>query len=167
MAEILPHHILMYIFNPIFTFFYYWYPNKRVYSWKWGTTARVRDIDCYSIQSNLPMQSPLLSSHLYYIIGHLFVVVSCHRIFHMNWTSFKRSPLLKGHFFLVPKVTGLYRFDCILNSKTICILSFQEQHLSKIFNDFIITYPRRKWSLLLLTPEGSEDSIQYCSRVIK
>ena len=32
---------------------------------------------------------------------------------HMNWTSFKRSPVLKDQFFFVPKVTSLYRFDCI------------------------------------------------------
>ena len=28
--------------------------------------------------------------------------LSCHRKFHMNWTSFKRSPVLKEHFFPYP-----------------------------------------------------------------
>jgi hypothetical protein len=30
----------------------------------------------------------------------------------MNWTSFKRSSVLKDHFFFVPKMTFWYRFDC-------------------------------------------------------
>ena len=32
--------------------------------------------------------------------------LSCHRKFHMNWTSFKRSPVLKDHISFVPKVTS-------------------------------------------------------------
>ena len=34
----------------------------------------------------------------------------------MNETSFKRSPVLKGHFLFVPEVTSQYRFDCIFTS---------------------------------------------------
>jgi hypothetical protein len=52
------------------------------------------------IQLNLPMWSPLLSSHLYLKVNFF---LSCHRKFHVNWTSFKRSPVLQGHFFFVPK----------------------------------------------------------------
>ena len=55
------------------------------------------------IQSNLHMWSPLLSNHLYYkvtffLFGHIKS--------HMNWTSFKRIPLLWGHLFFVPKMTS-------------------------------------------------------------
>jgi len=50
----------------------------------------------------MPHILPLLSSHLYFK-GSIFL--SCHRKYHMNWNSFKRSPLLNGHFFFVPKVT--------------------------------------------------------------
>ena len=39
-------------------------------------------------------------------------VLSCRSQFHMNWTSFKRSPVLKDHFFFVPKVTSEYRLNC-------------------------------------------------------
>ena len=56
-----------------------------------------------NIQSNLPMWSPLLSSHLYWKVTFL---LSCHRKFHMNWTSFKRSPVLNDHFLFVSKVTS-------------------------------------------------------------
>jgi len=46
------------------------------------------------------IQSPLLSSHLYYKVT---VFLSWHRRFHMNWISFKRSTVLKDHFFFCPK----------------------------------------------------------------
>ena len=62
------------------------------------------------LQLNLHMGSSLLSSHLYYKVTFF---LSCHRNFHMNWTSFKRSTVLWGHLFFVPKVTSKYRFDCI------------------------------------------------------
>ena len=76
----------------------------------------------------LPMWSPLLSSHLYLKVnfswlvienfiwiehilrGHLYLKVtlllSCHAKFHMNLTSFKKSPVLQGHFFFVSIVTS-------------------------------------------------------------
>ena len=41
-------------------------------------------------------------SHLYYTIACVkrwFLFLSCHIKFHMNWTSFRRSPVLKDHFF--------------------------------------------------------------------
>ena len=47
--------------------------------------------------------APLSRSHLYQKVTFF---LSCHRKFHMNWTSFKRSPVLKGHFFFVLKVTS-------------------------------------------------------------
>jgi hypothetical protein len=43
------------------------------------------------VQSNLTMRSPLLSSHLYQKVTFFF---SCHSKFHINSTSFKRSPVL-------------------------------------------------------------------------
>ena len=55
------------------------------------------------VQSNLALavtsikQSPVLK-------GHLFL--SCHRTFHMNWTSFKRPPVLYDHFSFFPSVTS-------------------------------------------------------------
>jgi len=55
------------------------------------------------IQSNLPMWSPLLSSHLYKNVTFFW---SCYRKFDMKLTSFKRSSVLKDHFFFVPKVTS-------------------------------------------------------------
>ena len=42
-------------------------------------------------------QSPVIKCHYF---------LSCHIIFHMNWTSFKMSSVLIGHFFFVPKVTS-------------------------------------------------------------
>ena len=45
------------------------------------------------IQSNLPIQSPLLSSHLYYTVKPAHTV-----------TSIKQSPVLKSHFFSCPVI---------------------------------------------------------------
>ena len=75
------------------------------------------------------------SSHLY-----KRVTFSFHRKSHMNLTSIKRSPVLKDqfspgtavsstnktdHFFLVPKVTPQYRFDCMYkNTRHCCSLSW-------------------------------------------
>ena len=39
--------------------------------------------------------------------------LSCHRKFHMNLTSFKRSPFLQGRLFIVPRVISSYRFDIL------------------------------------------------------
>jgi hypothetical protein len=55
----------------------------------------------------LNKQSPVLK-------GLLFFSVSCHRKFHMNWTSFKRSHVLQDHFFFVIEVTSQHRFDFII-----------------------------------------------------
>jgi hypothetical protein len=55
------------------------------------------------VQSNLPMRSPLLSSHMYWKVTFY---LSCHKTFYMNWTSFKRAPVLKDHPLFVPKVTS-------------------------------------------------------------
>ena len=63
---------------------------------EWDDTSR-------EVVSNLLMQSPLLSSHLYWKITFF---LSCHRQFHMNWTFIKRSAVLKSHFFFAPKVTS-------------------------------------------------------------
>ena len=52
------------------------------------------------IQSILLIWSPLLSSCPYLKITFFF---SYRKKFHMNWTSFKRSPVLKKHVFFVPK----------------------------------------------------------------
>jgi hypothetical protein len=44
--------------------------------------------------------------------------LTCHRNFHMNWTSFKRLPVLRGHFFLSqwwPHNTGLTVVHLYLN----------------------------------------------------
>ena len=43
------------------------------------------------IHKNLLMWSPLLSSHLYLKVTFFLY---CHRKLNMNWTSFKRSPVL-------------------------------------------------------------------------
>jgi len=50
-------------------------------------------LSCHSkqIELNLPIQSPLLSSHLYWKVTCL---LSCHRKCHINWTFFRRSPVL-------------------------------------------------------------------------
>ena len=61
----------------------------------------------YSIQSNLPIWSPLLSSHLYLKVT---LFLSCHRKYYMNLTSFKRSHVLQDNFYLSqrwPLYTGL------------------------------------------------------------
>ena len=55
------------------------------------------------IQSILSKRSPLLSSHLSLKVT---LFLSHHRTFHINRTSFKRSPVLKGHFLFVPRVTS-------------------------------------------------------------
>ena len=44
-----------------------------------------------------------LSSHLFLKV---IFFLSCHENFHMNGTSFKRSPVLYGQFFFVPTVTS-------------------------------------------------------------
>ena len=44
-------------------------------------------------ESNQPMQSPVWTFTIF---------LSCHRI----WTSFKRSPVLKDHFFFIANVTS-------------------------------------------------------------
>ena len=49
------------------------------------------------VQSNMFMQSSLLSSYLCYKVTFF---LSCHKMFQMNWTFFKRSPVLKSHFSL-------------------------------------------------------------------
>ena len=56
----------------------------------------------YIIQSNLPLWSPLLSSHLYL---NVFFFLSCNTKRHIYWTSFKRSPVWKDHVFFVQNVT--------------------------------------------------------------
>jgi hypothetical protein len=53
------------------------------------------------------MQSHVLKSHLFFL--------SCHRNFHMNWTSFKRSSILEDHSFFITEMTSKYRFDYIFN----------------------------------------------------
>jgi hypothetical protein len=55
------------------------------------------------ILSIMPMLSPLLSSQLY---EKFTFCLSCHWIFHVNWTSFKRPPVLKDHFCFFPEVTS-------------------------------------------------------------
>ena len=46
--------------------------------------------------------------HLYSAVTYFkrYFFFTCHRKFHMNWTSFKRSPVVKDHIFFVPKVTS-------------------------------------------------------------
>lgn len=51
-------------------------------------------------------ESPVLRSHL---------LLSCLRKFDMTLTSFKRSPVLEDHVFMVPKVASYYRFECSVN----------------------------------------------------
>jgi hypothetical protein len=80
------------------------------------------------VQSSLPMRSPLLSSHLYLKVTFF---LSCHGKVHMNWTSFKRSPVLKNHFCSVPKVTSYYRFDCIF---------FNRKQLTEIWVTWLVSY---------------------------
>jgi len=65
-------------------------------------TALVSSDSSYNIiiQTNLPMQSPLLSSHMY---SNITFFLSCHRKFHLNWTYFKRSLCLIRPLFLSPK----------------------------------------------------------------
>jgi hypothetical protein len=46
------------------------------------------------------MQPPILSTHLYYKVTFF---LSYHRKFYINWTSFKRTPILKDLFLLCPK----------------------------------------------------------------
>ena len=46
--------------------------------------------------------------------------LSCHRNFHMNWTSFKRSSILENHSFLITEMTSKYRFDCIYSIELNC-----------------------------------------------
>ena len=55
------------------------------------------------LRSNLLMWSHLLSIHPYWKVTFFLF---CHRTFPMNWISFMRSPVLKGHFFIVPNVTS-------------------------------------------------------------
>jgi hypothetical protein len=53
------------------------------------------------IQSNMPIRSLLLSSHLFLTVT---LCLYCRSIFLMNWTSFKRSSRLKiTLFFVVPR----------------------------------------------------------------
>ena len=40
-------------------------------------------------------------------------LLSCHRKFHMNWTSFKRSPFLYKYFLLISSVTSSLRLHYI------------------------------------------------------
>ena len=92
-----------------------------------------------NLQSNLPMRSPLLSSHLY---ENVTFFLSCHRKDHMNWTSFKRSPVLKDHFALSqswPLNTGLTVFVRLFH------LSFKSYYSTCICNLII----RRVFVILL------------------
>ena len=77
-------------------------PSPSLCIWFAGITSGTV-FEFSKIQSNLPKWSPLLSSHL-----HLKVIffLSCHRKFHINWTSFRRLLVLKDQFFFVPKVTS-------------------------------------------------------------
>ena len=59
-----------------------------------GAKAKAMKVNVLYVQSNLPIWSTILN-------GHLFLY--CHRKCHMNWTSFKRSPVLEDHFFLCTK----------------------------------------------------------------
>jgi hypothetical protein len=65
--------------------------------------------------------------HLYY--SHLYQKdtfnLSSHGKLHMHWTSFKRSPVLKYHFFLVPAVT------------IALVLSWKMSYALKLFQDVI------------------------------
>ena len=76
------------------------------------------------MQSNLPMWSTLLSSHLYFITFFL----SCHRKFHMNLTSFQRSPVLKDHFYFVEGDTKKTKKNQsrVLNSKRLGVSNDDE-----------------------------------------
>jgi hypothetical protein len=67
------------------------------------------------------MWSPLLSSHLY---DKVFLFLSSHRKFHMNWTSFKRSYVLWDHFYLSYQIASSCRIR-----KQICPFWFSPQCL--------------------------------------
>jgi hypothetical protein len=80
-----------------------------------------------TIQPNLPMWSPLLNSHLN---EKVTFSLSCHRKFYMNWTSFKRLPVLKGHFFLVPKgFYCIYKIAPLKRGHLLCMTITEEEGL--------------------------------------
>jgi hypothetical protein len=68
-----------------------------------NTLINVLYLNIHYIQSNLHIWSPLLNNHLYQKITFF---LSCHKKFHMNCTSFKRSLVKKDHLFFVPEVTS-------------------------------------------------------------
>jgi hypothetical protein len=60
-----------------------------------------------SPQSNMPIRSPQSNMPIRSPQSNLPIkVTSIKQSYHMNWTSFKRSPVLKDHFCFDPKVTS-------------------------------------------------------------
>ena len=86
--------------------------------------------------------SPVLSSHLYFKI---ILSLSRQRKNYMNWTSFKRSPVLKGHFLFVPQMTSSYTFDCMIAifvytfSCLLLLLFFFKYRISALVQLYMIT----------------------------
>jgi hypothetical protein len=71
----------------------------------------------FQIYTLLPNDFKLI--HCYQMISNLYTFfLSCHRKFHMNLTSFKRTPVLNDHFIFFPKVTSLCRFECTFQFAT-------------------------------------------------
>ena len=72
-------------------------------------------IMCCIIKHVLKLWYTVKPAHVVTCLKRSLFFLSCHRRFRMNWTSFKRSPVLKVHFFCI-------KGDLLIHVVIICIM---------------------------------------------